>query len=363
MIHFYKTRKNEVILELNEHRIILSNPSIQPFNTFKYEDKSDIFHFYYNVKIQFNKNYFEFLRMTREERKENDLEEGKKTKKEWVTIAESYVCEFGAIEALEEYIDLIIASNPDEIGTKEYLYYRDRDGKKKSETDYESSFEVSCTGMLEEDSYIIKKVHRHFDESYDDEIDDYVPLDYYWYDVYIGIGSESKSNTVGIRSSHLKEEELMVIKKWAKAFMELAKTKTKENIDKMLNDESDEYDCDPAWFKNHIKNKYPEDFDKWKEIWIKLYNEDFIRNEYWRYVKGEEIKEPIFSKWNSEKAVNAQELIKNGMKDWLAYLLAYEFYALSHTKKIDWEERKNLLIGTENEKDIAIKILKESINK
>ena len=52
MVRFYKTKKREAILEINEHRIILSDPSIQPFNEYKYENKKDIFHFYYNVKIQ-----------------------------------------------------------------------------------------------------------------------------------------------------------------------------------------------------------------------------------------------------------------------------------------------------------------------
>ena len=64
-------------MEINENRIILSNPSIQPFNEFYYEGKDDILHFYYDLKIQHDTNAFYFTHMTKEERKELETEKGK----------------------------------------------------------------------------------------------------------------------------------------------------------------------------------------------------------------------------------------------------------------------------------------------
>lgn len=74
-----------------------------------------------------------------------------------------------------------------------------------------------------------------------------------------------------------------------------------------------------------MREKYPEDYSKWKEIWIKLYEEDFILKEYFKYVKGEKIEDALFSKYTGEKVV-AQELIKENMKDWEAYCKLVDFY-------------------------------------
>lgn len=325
MVKTYRRKKKESVLEINENRIILSNPRIQPFNEFYYESKKDILHFYYDLKIQYNANAICFTYMTDEERKKAEIEEGKMTQKNWVTIASGHVYEFGAILALPESIDNILNVDPDILGKREY-FFEENDKEERSTTDYESMYEISCTGMLEEDSYLIKKVHRHFEDCYDIKTDRIGPLDREWYEVYVGIGSESRNNTMGFRCSSISKKELLVIKLWAEDFLELAEEETKTVINKMFESEDDEYDCNPKWFREHIRNQYPDVFPKWKEMWIKLYREDFIREEYWNYVKGNVIENPIFSTWDDKNKVVPLELIEKGVPDWEAYMKAIDFY-------------------------------------
>lgn len=325
MIKHYRKRGNICVLEMNEDRVILSNPRIQPFNEYGYNSKDDILYFYYDVKLQHNTTWYAFDGLTKEER--DELYPG--IKPNWVTCATSSIYEFGAIQNLAEYIDEIIKINPDENGQTDFLY-SGMDGMSK--TDFEAVYELSCTGMLKEDSYILKKYHRHFQNSWNDETKKYEPRDYVWYDLYIGLGSERRNNTTGVMFHNLAEEELLVLKAWAEDFMELAKTVTQANIEKKFASDNDADYYEPKWFRDHIMEKYPEDIDQWKDIWIKLYSETFILEEYWNYVKGRPIETPYFSRWPEEKLV-AQDLIKEGMKDWEAYCKLIDFYNMANRKK------------------------------
>lgn len=318
MIKHYRKKRNCCVLEINEDRIILSNPNVQPFNEYVYDSKEDILYFYYDIKLQHNTTWYAFNGLTDGER--NELYPG--VKPNWVTYAISSVYEFGAIRFLPEYIDEIIKINPDENGQKDYLY---SGLNERSKTDYEATYELSCTGMLNEDSYILKKYHRHYEESWNDENDSYGQKDCVWYDIYIGLGSEQRRNTTGIMACHLAEDELLVIKEWAEDFMDMTKKVTQSHIEKMFESEIDDYYSSPKWFHDHIKEKYPEDAERWKDIWKKLYSETFILEEYWNYVKGNPIKKPLFSEWSKEKLV-AQDLIKGGVKDWKAYCRLIDFY-------------------------------------
>ena len=114
--------------------------------------------------------------------------------------------------------------------------------------------------MLEEDSYLIKKVHHHLDDGYDIETEQSGSIDHEWYEMYIGIGAESRKNTIEFRCSCVSKEELFMIKSWAEDFLELAKVQTKAEINKMFESEADEYDCDPKWFREHIRVNYPNIF-------------------------------------------------------------------------------------------------------
>lgn len=141
MVKTYRRKKKECVLEINENRIILSNPRIQPYNEFCYESKNDILHFYYDLKIQYDTNAFYFMHMTEEERKEAEIEKGKKIQRNWITIASGYAYEFGAIIALPETIEAILNVNPDILGKKRY-FFKESDKEKLSTTDFESIYDV-----------------------------------------------------------------------------------------------------------------------------------------------------------------------------------------------------------------------------
>lgn len=311
MIKCYREAE-KCILDINEDRIILSNPSVQPFNEYIYDSKDDILYFYYDIEWQHNTEWSKY----------DELKKEKEVKANWVTCAVNSVYEFGAIRALSECVDDIIRINPDENGQKDYLFI---DKDTRSETDYESTYEISCTGMLKEDSYRLKKIHKHFASYWNEEDDTYGPKDLISYEVYIGLGGELQRNTIGIMSDDMTEDDVLIIKAWADDFMELTKSITLACIERMFNSDEDKNYYNPKWLHDHIKETYPEDINQWKEIWKKLYSETFILEEYWNYVKGNEIESPYFSKWTNKRLV-AQDLIKDGRKDWEAYCQLIDFY-------------------------------------
>lgn len=79
--------------------------------------------------------------MTEEERKEAEIEKGKKIQRNWITIASGYAYEFGAIIALPETIEAILNVNPDILGKKRY-FFEESDKEKLSTTDFESIYDV-----------------------------------------------------------------------------------------------------------------------------------------------------------------------------------------------------------------------------
>ena len=52
--------------------------------------------------------------------------------------------------------------------------------------------------------------------------------------------------------------------------------------------------------------------------------EENIHEEYYKRIKGEKIEEPLFSKWDNPFTVD--DYIKNGAKEWEAYLMLYNEY-------------------------------------
>ena len=67
-------------MEINENRIILSDPRIQPFNEFEYTSKDDILYFYYDLELQCKASFFSILPVAQEEneRKEKKHKKHKK---------------------------------------------------------------------------------------------------------------------------------------------------------------------------------------------------------------------------------------------------------------------------------------------
>ena len=63
-----KKGKKQIILEINENKIVLENPSIQPHNEYVYRGPKDIMYFYYTMSIYEDINHY-YSRMTPEEKK------------------------------------------------------------------------------------------------------------------------------------------------------------------------------------------------------------------------------------------------------------------------------------------------------
>lgn len=60
MIKAYETKRKglkKIVLEVDENRIILEKPQIQPYNEYKYTGAEDILYFYYDITIMENTNY------------------------------------------------------------------------------------------------------------------------------------------------------------------------------------------------------------------------------------------------------------------------------------------------------------------
>ena len=87
-------------------------------------------------------------------------------------------------------------------------------------------------------------------------------------------------------------DELDIVKSFANHFIEYAETITKDGIEKYLNDiendrieDDDEFAFDIKAIYNHLKEKYPEDIDKWKDIVVNISKYDDVFDEYAKYIK------------------------------------------------------------------------------
>lgn len=304
------------VLEVNENRMIVSNPSIQSFNEFNYVNRNSIMYFYYDTEIQFDREYSKFNNHSK-----GDL--GRKpTKHDWVSIIKDDVFEFGIMRSLSEAIDFIMKYDMKDAQKEYFLIERGSD--KRSETDYEGVYHYSFTGMCEEDILDFTKKCRYFESSYNPKTKCNEPKYVEWYEIYFGIGNESKENTVGFKCSRLKNEDLLVIKEWVEAFMSYAEEVEKRNIEDYL--KNPPKDSDTYYVRKHIESKYPEDINDFQKIYAKLNEESFILDEYIKYIKNEEISEPLFSKWSPKKGITAKELMDKGLKDYEAYIELINFY-------------------------------------
>jgi hypothetical protein len=108
MVKVYKTGKNkkQIVLEVNEHKIALSNPSVQPHNEYIYNSPKDIMHFYYDIAIFEDTNHYNATRS--EEEKQELIEEGENVNNVWKKKTETYVYEFGILPSIPEFIDSVL---------------------------------------------------------------------------------------------------------------------------------------------------------------------------------------------------------------------------------------------------------------
>ena len=310
-VKFYvkEKKEKEFVLVINEHRFTLCSPSIQPFNEYFIESIEDILYYYYNVKIE------ELYSIGRPK-----------------TITILGILEFGAIRHLSEFIDDVLNFNIFSLKDKDYRYKKVGNKIVEDESFWSISKKFKCEGMLREDCYYITKTGIHRDEVFDYKKDKTEKnVNEITYDLYIGGGNdEINSNITGVNMT-VTEEDLKIVKQWAEEFVNYSISYTKNSIDEIFNTDYDDVDDEnkdcyyyPYLLKKHLKEKYPEDMDKFREIYIKLYNESMILEEYYKYIKGEEIEEPLFSKWSTP--FTAKQYIDEGLKDWEAYLKIYDEY-------------------------------------
>ena len=309
----YDEKNNQLlfILEHDEIKIVLSNPYIQPFNEYKLDSIDDFLYFYYNLMI-YEKNKY-----------------GGRPRQ----IYTGYITEFGVIPYLKDFINDSLKFDMYSLKDKSYNYEPDKNGGYKLNTDEWSvskTFELS--GLLREDVFRIQRTLCFRKESYN-FIKDKNEKDVYFetYELFVGGGdSQIKTNISGV-ILNIKKQDFDIVIKWAENFLNYAISQEQEKINKIfsanyddINDDSKDEYYYPYLFKKYMQEKYPEDVDKVREIYTTLYSESFILQEYYKRIKGEKIEEPLFSKW--ENPFTVDDYIKNGAKEWEAYLKLYEEY-------------------------------------
>lgn len=328
MIKVYETKRKglkKIILEVNENRVILEKPRIQPFNEYKYTGAEDILYFYYDMTIMENTNYS--VSSLSKEEQDRYLDEEDNRNPVWVKKTSVNVYEFGIIADVENFIDEILKFDIDKEGTRTYFWERDPKTNKRtrSKTDYECSHTFELAGMCDEDNIYITKYCRHFDCAYNPKTDKNEEKYVEFYKVFIGCGdNQMKANITGIIFD-ADEEDLLEIKKWANMFMEYAGEETIKGINNMYKKEEDSYYY-PYFLKKHLEEKYPEDVPKLREIYPQLYEISYVIEEYYKYVKRQKIKDPITLK-REGTVYTAQYFLDKGMKDYEAFIeLSKKYY-------------------------------------
>lgn len=316
-----QNKKNDIqfVLKVNEHKFTLSNPKIQPFNEYFIENVRDILYYYYDLKIE--KIY---------------------TNSKLKTVTDSSIFEFGAITRLPEFIDNVLSFDIFSLNDKNYLLKRDGNEIVEDKNNWEIFKQFRLNGMLREDCYYITKIGRFYDEksvakkntkSNSLMIKKYKNLKETMYELYIGCGNdELYSNIAGITMS-VNEEDLKIVKQWAEEFVKYSIATTKNAIEEIFNQEYENVELDeedkneyyfPYLLKKYFKENYPEDMDKFRNLYIKLYSESDILKELYQYIQNEPIDEPLFSRYNPP--FTAKSYMEKGLKVWEAYEAVFDEY-------------------------------------
>lgn len=192
------------ILEINNHRIILSDPTVQLFDSDKkYKDTKDIIHFYHDFVIEENKAYL----------KDND---SNTPAPDWQVHSSVDVYENSMTKHLGKRLGEILDYDLKENSRREY--FLELDGT-ESTTDFECREIFEMYGFCEEDNFVIHKYFRHFDYSYDEYTDTDGVKECEFYRVFFGCGeTQLRYNISGIYA-YLLREDMLVVKQWADGFM------------------------------------------------------------------------------------------------------------------------------------------------
>ena len=199
------------ILELNNHRIILSDPTVQLFDSEReYNGIGDILYFYHNFVIEENKAYFE-------------NKKGIDPAPDWQPHSYISVYENSMTMYLGSELDEIL--NYDLRSCSDRRYFSEIDGT-ESTTDFECSKVFELQGFCEEDNFFIHKYFRHFDYSADTD----GVKECEFYRMFFGCGEIQLNHNISGIYAFLTREDMLVVKQWADEFMAYVE----ENIRKDL---------------------------------------------------------------------------------------------------------------------------------
>jgi hypothetical protein len=276
-------------LKIGTFKLKASEPSIQPFNEYVYEDEKDIMHFYYTLEM-YRKPY----------------------KKDWKKVISNRVYEFGIMAHVPEFLREVLDFDVDKNGLRHYFKERNNDGTvTESKTEYEAFYPFSLSGMFGEDRIEIQKRFRTFDDCRGHN-----EFELYDVNIFIG-GNELGAQPYGVHFGSLEREDIEEMLKFYEGFMVMANKVAKENVETLLtNDEDNEYN-DPKKVRDHLRVKYG--IENWRPIFIKLSREDYVLDEYVDYITG---KTPVENlrchEWHGEQ--RDMKTMLETMKDYEAYM-------------------------------------------
>lgn len=280
-------KEKSVVLKTKDFKLVASEPSIQPFHTYVLRNKDDIFHFYYTLEM-YRKPY----------------------KGKWEKIASSYVYEFGIMPRIAEFLEKVLEFDVIKFGNKEFFNNPFCD-KNADNDEFEASRNFVLSGMLNEDRIEITKTARVFNDCRGHN-------EFEFYNVNIAIGGNELGTTpFGVSLIHLNKKDIQQIILFASLFMEYAISKTQKSIEVSLNDDKKGKYNYPKIVKDHLKSKY--NIEDWKPIFLKLYSEEYIFEEYLKFITGKITAEDLkCHEWFGEKRKMSELL--NTMKDYEAYI-------------------------------------------
>ena len=169
-------------------RITISNPRIQPFDSYKFDSMKDKMYFYYNMTVERNDNY-------------------KCGSPRWKNVCSQYVYESGVIQYLTEFINEICALDMEKEG---------------HQSKYHTQKVYRCTDMLSgfcnEDNYEIAR-YKNFETG----------REYYDFTCLLG-DLQISSNLLGVRFNLINKHDLKFIKKWSDEFVRHAEEVTRRQV-------------------------------------------------------------------------------------------------------------------------------------
>ncbi|MBQ8806433.1 MAG: hypothetical protein IJZ68_08270 [Bacteroidaceae bacterium] len=284
--------QNYVTLRIDDVKFMLKNPRVQPYNEYKYESSKDIMYFYYDWAMY------------------------RKHDRGWRKVHVGGVYEFGIMNHLEKFLDELLELNCRKHGIRHYFNERQPDGTVvKSTSEFQAMYPMNISGMFMEDAF-------HFTKYYKTFTDCRGLMEFEFYDLTILFGgNECGRSAMGAHFDGLQREDVLVIKDFARAFMELTDRVTKEQVQRYLYDDSDDEYNYAKKVRLHLLEKYG--ITDWVPIFQRLHDEEYIFDEYMDYITGETpVEELRCHEWHGEKRTMAQML--QVMRDYEAYIHVLE---------------------------------------